>query len=64
MPWVLVSGLAASVASFLITAFTSKPAITVQAGNDKSEAQQAIFKYGFYTLLGLAALQLIKRFKK
>ena len=61
---IVIAGLAASVASFLVAAFTSKPAITVQAGDDKSAVQQAVFKYGFYILAGMAALQLLKRIKK
>lgn len=59
----LIAGLAASVASFLVAAFTGKPAITVTTEN-KSETQQKFFKYGFYALCGLAALQLVRKFKK
>lgn len=63
MPWILVSGLAASVASFLVAAYTGKPAITVTTDN-KNETESNLFKYGFYTLLGLACLQIVRKFAK
>ena len=59
----LIAGLAASVASFLVASFTGKPAITVTT-DSKSENQQAFFKWGFFALCGLAALQLVKKFRK
>ena len=59
MPY-LITALGASVASFLISAFTSKPAITVEAGEQKSEVQQMFFKWGFFALAGFVAYKFVK----
>lgn len=65
MPYIIISGLAASVASFLVSAFSSKPAITVETTKaEDSAAKTMFFKFGFYALAGLAALQLLKGLKK
>lgn len=64
MPY-LVTGLAAAVASFLVTAFSSKPAITVETSKtEDSAAKTMLFKWGFYLLAGMAALQLLKKVRK
>lgn len=63
MPY-LVTGLAAAVASFLVTAFSSKPAITVETNKTEDATKTFIFKWGFYLLAGMAALQLLKKFKR
>ena len=60
MPY-LISALSASVASFLVSAFTSKPAITVETGQSKSETQQLFFKWGFYVLAGFVATKILKK---
>ena len=57
---ILISSLAASVASFLVSAFTSKPTITVEAGEQKSETQLMFFKWGFFALAGLVAYKFVK----
>lgn len=60
MPY-LISALSASVASFLISAFTSKPAITVETGQSKSETQLLFFKWGFFALAGYIATKILKK---
>lgn len=65
MPYIIISGLAASVASFLVSAFTSRPAITVETTKtEDSGFKTMFFKVGFYLLAGAAAYQLLKGFKK
>lgn len=63
MPWIL-SGLAASVATWFVSSWTNKPTINIAQGEVKSEEEQRFFKWGFYALAGFVALFTLKKLAK
>ena len=63
MPW-LISGLAASVVTWFVSSFTSKPTITIAQGEVKSAEETRLFKWGFYALAGFVALSWVRKLRK
>ena len=63
MPWI-ISGLAASVATWFVSTLTSKPAITIAQGEIKNKEETTFFKWGFYTLVGIVAVAWLRGLKK
>lgn len=61
MPWILVSSLASSIVSFVVSNLTTKqPTVNVYEGEQTSHRELSLYKVGFW---GLVAVGLVWAWK-